>query len=191
MQPHLERALFVVGEANSGKSKQLRSMFLDVRFGNDGIIPSGRKLQEIYRLSNDRCLYLRLTSPHEAGEFIGKRPSREKKLKNFFEKTTETIATYHHHAIRRWNFASALQRSRSNHMPDAVTTCGAFVERFKPERTRVVFLNPDRHGVHLSEEIYLRLVDRLREIPRLDICCIDARNREANGLFLADFFDFT
>lgn len=191
MQPHLERALFVVGKQNSGKSEQLRSMFLDVRFGNNGIIPDERKLQEIYRLSNERCLFLRLTSPHEAGEFIGKRPSRPKKVTNFLEKTAETIATYRHHSVRRWNFAGALQRSRSNHMPGAGTTCRAFVERFKPERTRVVFLNPDRHGVPLSEEIYLRLVNDLRGTPRLDICCIDARDPEANGLFLADFFDFT
>jgi hypothetical protein len=30
-------------------------------------------LTELCRLSNERCLYLRLTSPHEAGESIGRK----------------------------------------------------------------------------------------------------------------------
>jgi hypothetical protein len=63
---HFERALFVVGEPNSGKSNQLRSMFRDVRLGTRGDIPTARKLDEVYRLSNERSLYLRLTSPHSA-----------------------------------------------------------------------------------------------------------------------------
>jgi len=63
---HFERALFVVGEPNSGKSNQLRSMFRDVRLGTAGDIPTERRLPELYRLSNERCLYRRLTSPHEA-----------------------------------------------------------------------------------------------------------------------------
>ena len=58
---HFERALFVVGEPNSGKSNQLRSMFRDVHLGNGGNIPTERNLPEFYRLSNERCLYLRLS----------------------------------------------------------------------------------------------------------------------------------
>jgi hypothetical protein len=36
---YFERALFIVGEQNSGKSTQLRSMFRDVRLGTSGIVP--------------------------------------------------------------------------------------------------------------------------------------------------------
>jgi hypothetical protein len=36
---HFERALFVVGEPNSGKSNQLRSMFRDIRLGNTETFP--------------------------------------------------------------------------------------------------------------------------------------------------------
>ena len=72
-----ERALFVVGEPNSGKSNQLRSMFRDIRLGTGGNIPSGRRLDEVYRLSNERSLYLRLTSPHEAGESLGKKRTKK------------------------------------------------------------------------------------------------------------------
>jgi hypothetical protein len=47
---HFERALFVVGEPNSGKSNQLRSLFRDIRLGTGGTIPAGRRLEEVYRL---------------------------------------------------------------------------------------------------------------------------------------------
>jgi hypothetical protein len=39
---HLERALFVVAGRHRGKSTQLRAMFLDARFGNDGVVITGR-----------------------------------------------------------------------------------------------------------------------------------------------------
>jgi hypothetical protein len=54
-----------------------------------------------------------------------------------------------------------------------------------------VFLSPDRHGRSLQETEHMGLVDRLREIPSVEVCWIDARNRTVNGLLLADFFDFT
>jgi len=38
---------------------------------------------------------------------------------------------------------------------------------------------------------HMDLVDGLREIPSVEICWIDARDRRVNGLLLADFFDFT
>src|SRR6266852_2396937 len=84
---HFERVLFVVGEPNSGKSNQLRSMFRDVRLGTGGNIPTGRRLDEVYRLSNERSVYLRLTSPHEAGESL----SKKRRKGNFLEKTARII----------------------------------------------------------------------------------------------------
>ena len=102
---HFERALFVVGEPNSGKSNQLRSMFRDVRLGTGGNIPTGRRLDEVYRLSNERSLYLRLTSPHEAGESLGKK----RRKRNFLEKTAQIIDENAPRFGRRWNFAGALQ----------------------------------------------------------------------------------
>ena len=61
---YLERALFIVGPQNSGKSVQLRSMFTDVRLGLEGEIPQSRNIRDAYSLSNERRLYVRLTSPH-------------------------------------------------------------------------------------------------------------------------------
>lgn len=184
---YFERALFVVGEPNSGKSNQLRSMFRDVRLGTEGDIPSGRRLDEVYRLSNERGLYLRLTSPHEAGESLGKKRSK----KNFLEKTARILDENTPRFGRRWNFAGALQPRLRHHMPDVVATCRAFVRHFDPERTRVVFLSPDRHGVSLEEARHMDLVDGLRNVPSVEVCWIDARDRTVNGLLLADFFDFT
>jgi hypothetical protein len=183
---HFERALFVVGEPNSGKSNQLRSMFRDVRLGTGGSIPAGRRLEEVYRLSNERSLYLRLTSPHEAGESLGTKGGK----RNFLKKTAETIEENTPRFGKRWNLAGALQPGAAKHMPDVVATCRAFVRYFEPERTRVVFLSPDRRGRFLQKTEHRGLVERLREIPSVEICWIDARDRTVNGLLLAVFFDF-
>lgn len=67
---HIERALFMIGDQNTGKSTQLRSMFLDWRLGNQGNIPTARNVRNMYALSNERWLYLRLTSPHEMRETL-------------------------------------------------------------------------------------------------------------------------
>ena len=180
IQYYFERALFIVGEPNAGKSKQLRSIFLDKRLGTNGKIPAGNKLPELYPLSNERCLYLRLTSPHEMKEAIDK----------FLNKTAAKMTSNKLRHRRRWNFACPLQPVAANRMPDVVRTCRAFVRHFNAERTRVVFLNPDRHGTFLPEAAYMRWVDRLLNIPSVEVCSIDARDPTANGVFLADFFDF-
>ena len=178
---YLERVLFVVGEPDAGKSKQLRSMFSDIRFGTGGKIPKNNKVPELYRLSNERCLYLRLTSPHEMGES----PDR------FLKKTARKISANTPRLGKRWNFACPLQPRREKHMPDIMATCRIFVRYFHPERTRIVFLNPNRRGEFLEKAEQMVRLDKLLRIPSVEICSIDARDRTANGLLLADFFDFT
>lgn len=170
---YLERALFVVGDPNTGKSVQLRSMFRDIRFSTDGIIPTGHNLQETYRLSNDRYIYIRLTSPHENGE----------NLEEFFNKICTKTGP------GRWNFAGPIQPNPSNRMPGLVEIVTAFVNRFSPERLRVVFLSPDWNGDTVFDTT--APLDQLQNIEIVEVCAIDARNRVGNGLFLADFFDFT
>jgi hypothetical protein len=61
-------------------------MFRDIRLGTDGNIPTETNLAEFYRLSTERCLYLRLTSPHEAKLWIGRKAGR-RSGRNFLEKT--------------------------------------------------------------------------------------------------------
>jgi len=86
---------------------------------------------------------------------------------------------------------SALSRLPGGKTPAAhLSYTRAFVARFKPERTRVAFLNLDRHGQYLQKAPQTALVDSLRAIPSLEICFINARDRTANGLLLANFFDF-
>ena len=70
MSTYVERALFIVAPRNFGKSTTLRSMFRDHRLGTAGKIPKAPKLPDEYRLGNERRLYLRLTSPHEANESL-------------------------------------------------------------------------------------------------------------------------
>ena len=70
MSRYVERALFLIGNQNTGKSTQLRSMFLDWRLSMQGQIPTSHNLADSYQLSNERWLYLRLTSPHEADEAL-------------------------------------------------------------------------------------------------------------------------
>lgn len=177
---HFERALFVVGEQDSGKSVQLRSIFCDIHFGTQGSVPAARNLREIYRISNERGLYLRITSPHE----------RDETPKDFLDKTEEKMRNRTPHEGTRWNFACPLQPFADKQMPDVAETVTRFVRDFDPERTRVVFLSPDRHG-QILQQVHDPLVGALRQVPTVEICWIDARPRTANGVLLADFFDFT
>lgn len=98
----LERALFVVAPGDSGKSTQLRSIFLDHRFGKYGQIPKRRKLRETYHISNERRLYLRLTSPHEVKESPAE----------FIDKTRLKMLS------GRWCFACPLHPNALHRMPD-------------------------------------------------------------------------
>jgi len=172
----LERALFVTAPQDSGKSTQLRSMFVDHRFGGNGVVPTSRNIAETYHISNDRRLHLRLTSPHEYGE-----TPRE-----FIDKLKSKMGA------GRWCFAGAFQPDAFNKMPDIVETVRRFIAAFEPERVRVVFLSPNRHGIELASFLSGRdLSAELLQIPSVEVACVDARQRQSNGLFLADFFDFT
>jgi hypothetical protein len=171
----LERALFVVAPQDSGKSSQLRSMFLDRRFGNGGVIPVANKLSETYYISNERRLYLRLTSPHEYGET-----------------PDEFLDKVRNKGCGRWCYAGPFQPDAFKNMPDVVDSVRLFIAAFQPERVRVVFLSPNRHGAELNSFLPGRdLLDELLQIPTVEVACIDARRRQVNGLLLADFFDFT
>lgn len=174
---YIERALFVVGNQNTGKSVQLRSMFADWRFGSEGIIPTSSKIKESIYLSENRSLHIRLTSPHEYGD------SPKEYLDKIEKKTQEG----------RWCFAGALQYNASNQMPDVYKSVIEFVNRFNPERVRVCFLSPDRHGnlIHSKTDQINSIINDLISIKNVEVVFIDARSRDANGLLLSDFFDFT
>lgn len=171
----LERALFVVAPQDSGKSSQLRAMFLDRRLGTGGAVPTTKNIPDSYYISNERRLYLRLTSPHEYGETP----------RDFIDKTKAKMGS------GRWCYAGAFQPDAYNKMPDVVESVKRFISAFEPERVRVAFLSPNRHDVRLSDYSAGRdLLHELLQIPTVEVVCIDARLRQSNGLFLADFFDF-
>lgn len=175
----LERALFVVAPQDSGKSTTLRSLFKDRRLGTGGSPPSSadqKRLPEIYHLSNERRLYLRLTSPHEYGETP----------KEFIEKTKDKMGS------GRWCFAGPFQPDAFRNMPDVVASVEAFIQAFQPERLRIAFLSPNRHGQEVDTFLPSRDLRReLLSIESIEVLCIDGRERGKNGLMLADFFDFT
>ena len=172
--------MFVVAGRHCGKSTQLRSMFCDVRLGTKGEIPGEKKLRDFHQLTNERFLYLRLSSPHELKE----------SPKEFLRKTRDKIEGARAEWGPRWNFACALQADPSHKMPDAIETVKVFVGYFAPERTRVTFLSPDRNDDVLPEDDVLRISRSLRRVPSVEVCWIDARHAIGNGLMLADFFAF-
>jgi hypothetical protein len=179
MPIYLERVLFVVAPQDSGKSTTLRSLFRDRRLGMNGEPPPAagqRRIPEVYWLSNERRLYMRLTSPHEVGETVDQ----------FIEKTHDKMAG------GRWCFAGPLQPDAFGEMPDVVETVRNFIDGLSPERVRVAFLSPTRHGVVVGEYSQGRdLIDELNGLPGVEVICIDGRRRGVNGLLLADFLDFT
>lgn len=175
----LERALFVVAPQDSGKSTTLRSMFLDRRLGTEGVPPLSSaqpRLTEVYHLSNERRLYLRLTSPHEYDETI----------KEFQEKTRNKMGA------GRWCYVGPFQPDAFKKMPDVIKSIESFIRAFAPERVRVAFLSPNRHGQTIGNFLPGRdLAQELLAIPTVEVMCLDGRERNKNGLLLADFFDFT
>jgi hypothetical protein len=154
---YLERALFVVGLQDSGKSTQIRSIFKDMRFGTNGEIPSQSKLPDSYFLSNDRKIYIRITSPHESKET----------LKEFLDKTERKTFS------DRWCVVAPLQPNAINSMPDLAQTVKAFSDRFDPDRIRIVFLLPDRHG-NDDYSIYQKQLEDLFAIDCVECLSIDA-----------------
>lgn len=175
----VERALFVVAPQDSGKSTTLRSMFLDRRLGSNGIPPPSseqRRLAETYNLSNERRLYLRLTSPHEYDESPAE-----------FQAKARTKM-----GGGRWCYAGPFQPDAFKKMPDVAQSVMSFAKAFEPERIRVAFLSPNRHGETIGKFLPERdLTEELLAIPTVEVMCIDGRQRAKNGLLLADFFDFT
>jgi hypothetical protein len=176
---YVERALFVVAPQDSGKSTQLRSLFLDRRFGTNGQIPPStqqRNLTETYCIGNNRQLFLRLTSPHEYGD------TPQQFHQKIRRKTDDG----------RWCIAGAFQPDAFKLMPDVVESIRLFQSEFVPERIRIIFLSPTRHGVSFADYSSGRdLTSELQALSRVEVVLIDARNREANGLLIADFFDFS
>ena len=177
---YVERALFLIGDQNTGKSTQLRSMFLDQRLGKMGHIPSARNLVDSYPLSNERWLYLRLSSPHEANETIDQ----------FLDKCDSKMLPGATEA-RRWNFSGALQVSATDNLPGGPKVIEAFNQRFSPERVRAVILSPDWSGRTMDWSDVQCLTKALRAMPNCEVMTVDATHRQANGLMYADYFDFT
>jgi hypothetical protein len=180
----MERALFVLGNQNAGKSKLLRSMFIDPRLGTSGNIPD-EKIIKLVSLSRDRCLHVRCTSPHENKETIDK----------FFEKIDHVMKRAWD-KYWRFSFACAMQPKAVNNMPDIVTTFKAFQEKFEPERIRVIQINPRQDEDETKIDLLThREIDTLRTLG-VEMAIVDGRklsvkNQYPNGFFLADFFDFT
>lgn len=172
---YLERALFVVGNRHTGKSTQLRSMCLDTRFGYGGTIPTLGRISVI-NLSNERKLLIKLDSPHEEELSID-----------------EWINIVSKDKTGRWCFAGALHPKKLNKMPSLAASLRAFCNYYLPERVRICFLSPDKDNNLITDSInnINNTIDSLHNIGGVECIFIDARSRTANGLVLADFFDFT
>ena len=90
----------------------------------------------------------------------------------------------------RWNFVCAMQTDPPNNMPNLILSIERFLNVFNPERVRVYFLSPVHGGDMLPSDIFnVTIPSLLRLDDRIECCTIDANYN--NGLFLADFFDFT
>lgn len=166
----VERVLLVAGAQNTGKSNQLRSMFLHPMLG--GQVPTTKKIPEAYPLANGRWLYVRLTSPHEWGETL-----------------TEFIDKIRRQGDGTWCVASAMQVEADNKMPDIVDVVIGIRAALSPTLIRVCLLSPDWQGNMLASA--RPVTDGLWRTPTCEVLAIDARDRRRNGLLLGDTFDYT
>lgn len=178
----IERILVVCGMQNAGKSRMLRSMFVDPQLSTNRVIPTPSRIRPA-ALSRERCLQIRCTSPHERGESID----------DFFaELERARVAAWR--TFWRFNYACALQPNANSTTPDAVTFCDEMKKRLTPERIRFVQIDPrqdGRSGTLLGHAD----VDRLRGME-VEVMTVDGRREPTgaqppHGLMLADFFDFT
>ncbi|WP_080400492.1 hypothetical protein [Burkholderia ubonensis] len=179
--PHLERIMFVVGEQNAGKSTELRGMFVDPKFGSRGAVPTEKRLRLVL-LSRERCLFIRLTSPHETKQdieqFIGTIDAARRRAARL--------------GFRRFNVACALQPFAAHAMPDLLEICAAIQAQLEPERMRVVVIDPRQDG-EPGPTLERRVVQGLRS-KTVELVKVDGEHsldQHPNGLLLADFFDFT
>lgn len=173
--------MFVIGEPDAGKSTTLRSLFVDPRFGTKGKVPSESRIR-LVGLSRERCLFMRLTSPHETKQNI--------------EQFIQTVVAAQRRAtrfdFRRFNLACALQPFAAHSMPDLLETCVAVQDQLAPERMRIVVIDPRQDGAS-GPPLSRQTVHRLRK-RNVELVKIDGEHSRAdypNGLLLADFFDFT
>lgn len=178
---HIERILLVCGNQNAGKSRLLRHMLGDERLGES--VPTGSRIP-VRPLSRERCLAVRITSPHEMGETPAE-----------FHKKIDDAAKSVWKRFWRLNYASAVQPHAFKNMPGIVETCEGLNREFWPERIRVVQLVPDQ-GDDDGSKLSPADIDGLRGL-NVEVITIDARKRSSvavepgNVRILADFFDFS
>ncbi|MEM5312350.1 hypothetical protein [Paraburkholderia sp. JHI869] len=180
--PQLERMLIVVGDSDAGKSTTLRSMFVDPRFGTRGSVPAtSQRRMRLVALSRERCLFMRLTSPHET----------KQTLDDFLTRLESARRRAGRLGFRRFNVACAMQPRASNAMPDLVTVCQHLRTRIDPERIRVAVIDPRQDGER-GPQLQRHDIDGLRK-NTVEVLWIDGMHplsQHPNGLLLADFFDF-
>jgi hypothetical protein len=148
-------------------------MFADRRFGTNGNIPHGKRLPKV-TLSNDRSLYIRLSSPHESNI----NPAQ------FHKGIIDATGS------GRWCFAGAFHTHEFNKMPDFVESIKLFKSKFNPERVRVCLLSPNKRGKTLCNDDIQYICQQLQRLRGIEYMFIDAQDKYINGLLLADFFDF-
>jgi hypothetical protein len=175
---YIERILIVLGEQNSGKSKQIRGMLDNQRFGYDGDFPETGKTATSFALSSNRRLYVRLTSPHEWEESFDQMSSKIIEEASRFPPNT------------RWNAIIPMQISASRKLPGGLSLIDNILVELNPERIRYVVLNPIHDGTYLDSDLMDEIYGHIMDKERVDYCSIDARHELKNGTILLDYFDF-
>ena len=180
MPVNVERALFVIGKQNVGKSTQLLSMFQDKRFGTGGEIPQGTARRSVgitFALGKHKRLYLRRSSPHETEQTIDE-------FLAICEKWMRPSGP-----PLRWNFAGALQAKPTKKLAGAPQVIKDFSSHFSTKRIWAVILSPYHDGRHMDPTELAELTLELEAIPQCEVTMLCAESETANGPQFVAFFD--
>ncbi|AZZ36403.1 hypothetical protein CIK05_06225 [Bdellovibrio sp. qaytius] len=195
---YIERALFIVGVQNSGKTTLINNAIDSVPHWLKIGTPRPKKIKNkkynlggSYIISSDRKLYVRTSSFHESGR------NTAYFLKSMKDKTK----------TGRWNVICPMQpeatytKEGNVKMAEPAEAIKKFIERFNPEHIRVYLLDlrfdkiektkKRKSVVVINDKDIRKHISKLQKIKNVECTYLNVKNENKNNHTITDFFNFS